>query len=78
MLLPSARNRHEVAPAEATDLAPHAALFVRARDAGLAEERVEAVVRAQRRVMQALAVPPRGSRARHRAAASRLRYTRRP
>ena len=39
---------HEVAPAEATDLALHAALFVRARDAGLAEERVEAVVRAQR------------------------------
>ena len=29
-------------------------------------------------VMQALAVPPRGSRSRHRAAASRLRYTRRP
>ena len=36
-----------MAPAEAPDLALHAALFVRARDAGLAEERVEAGVRAQ-------------------------------
>ena len=42
-----ARDRHEVAPAEAPDLALHAPLLVRARDAGLAEEAVEAVVRAQ-------------------------------
>ena len=37
-----------MAPAEAADLALHAALLMRARDAGLAEEAVEAVVRAQR------------------------------
>ena len=43
-----ARDRHEVAPAGSAPTSPlHAPLFVRARDAGLAEEAVEAVVRAQ-------------------------------
>ena len=59
-----ARDRHEVAAAEATDLALHAALFVRARDAGLAEERVEAEVRAQRGEAVALdALAPQRARA---------------
>ena len=42
------RHRHHVAPTEPADLSFHATLLVSALDAGLAEERVESVVGAQR------------------------------
>ena len=60
-----ARDRHEVAPAEAPDLALHAAFLMRARDAGLAEERVEAEVRAQRGEAVALDAVASGEHPRH-------------
>ena len=60
-----ARDRHEVAPAEAADLALHAALLMRARDAGLAEERVEAEVRAQCGEAVALDAVASGEHPRH-------------
>ena len=60
-----ARDRHEVAAAEAADLALHAALFMRARDAGLAEERVETEVRAQCGEAVALDTVASGEHARH-------------
>ena len=60
-----ARNWHEVAAAEAADLALHAALLVRAAGAGLAEERVEAVVRAQRGEAVALDAVATGEHAHH-------------
>ena len=60
-----ARDRHEVAAAEAPDLALHAALLMRARDAGLAEERVEAEVRAQCGEAVALDAVASGEHPRH-------------
>ena len=60
-----ARDRHEVAASEAADLALHAALLMRARDAGLAEERVEAEVRAQCGEAVALDAVASGEHARH-------------
>ena len=62
------RDRHEAAAAEAPDLALHAALLVRALDAGLAEEAVEAVVRAQRREAVALDAVAAAQHAHHRRA----------
>ena len=60
-----ARDRHEVAPAEAPDLALDTALLVRAPDPGLAEERVEAEVRAQCGEALALDAVASGEHARH-------------
>ena len=60
-----ARDRHEVAASEAADLALHAALLMRARDAGLAEERVEAEVRAQCGEAVALDAVASGEHPRH-------------